>query len=133
MLNRGLHHLAALIALGLAIGAAAFLIWFPCMGRSQTSTLRTGKEASPVTSSRCVSLLEANGPGVLRVLAFPVVLGALGAGLTVLRMRAATAVTGAISLIFCALAIFSVGIFFLPSAVALLVAAAIGPSRHRAA
>ncbi|MGH2706615.1 MAG: hypothetical protein ACRDJ4_16470 [Actinomycetota bacterium] len=133
MLNRARHHLAALIALALAAVAALFVGWFPCMGHSQTATVRSpGEGGVAQTSTRCVSLVEANGPGVRRVLAIPVVLAAAGAAAASLHLRVALVVIGVLSLAFCLLAILSVGIFFLPSAAALLAAAAIAPGRERA-
>ncbi len=70
----------------------------------------------------CESLVEANGMGVLGVLVLPV--GLAGVGLVAVRRRRrpilVVVMVGLV--VFCVLALASIGLFYLPAAVALVVA-----------
>jgi hypothetical protein len=70
----------------------------------------------------CATLIQANGVDVLGVLALPVLLAGVGL-LAVHSRRRVVLVTVLVALVaFCLLALFSVGLFYLPAAVALVIA-----------
>lgn len=70
----------------------------------------------------CESLVEANGMSVLGVLALPVLLAGIGL-VAVRRRRRPILVVVMVALVaFCVLALGSVGLFYLPAAVAAVIA-----------
>jgi hypothetical protein len=101
------------LAAGLAVG-----LW-PCASQGvETSSGAAGERRF------CASLVEADGAGVLAVLAVPVLLAGVGL-LAVRRRRRGLLLAATAALVgFCLLALASVGLFFLPAAAALVVAAA---------
>ena len=70
----------------------------------------------------CESLVEANGMSVLGVLALPVLLAGVGLVAVRSRHRGVLVVVMMAMVAFCVLAIASVGLFYLPAAVALIIA-----------
>jgi hypothetical protein len=120
------------VAFGLAVVAAAVLLLAP-FGSQQTAVSTTGGGQQVTVVDRS-SLLEHEGPSVLLPLAVPVVLALLG--MAAARFRRPTPVrTIAAGLLgaFVVLGAMSIGAFFLPSAVALGVAAARTPAFPRTA
>ncbi len=72
-----------------------------------------------------MSLLQHEGPSVLLLLAVPAVIAAIGAGASLLPARRETrAVSAGLLVAFVFFGVMSVGVFYLPSAVAMVVAAA---------
>jgi cytochrome bd-type quinol oxidase subunit 2 len=107
---------AAAVAVVLAVVAGAWLIAWPCS--------YVGDDG---TSTTCSSLIDVNGAWVLALLVVPVAISLLAVLAVAARLRPAAWALAALLLIACGLAVFSIGIFYVPSAVALVVAAACTP------
>ena len=108
-------------ALAWAGAAYVALLWLPTYGEIRETISPTGVHT---VSRGSATLLAVNGPRVYGILAVPV----LAALLSILpwpgRIRRASVITAAVlASAFVALGMASVGLFFLPSAVALVVAA----------
>ncbi len=108
--------------------------------RVEPSTLGvTGGSAPPEIRDFSASLIEVNGFRVLWVLAIPLTLsgaGLIGAMLGPRRRTQSIVYTwlaAVLLLAFCAAGAFSIGLLFLPAAIALIVAAGAGSWRPRAA
>ena len=117
------HAVTWVVALGLALGPVY-------QGVSVTAVSPSGVASEPVRFTQ--TLIEANGLRVLPLLAAPVVLTAL-ALLAVLLTQAGQArrkvllwVSAVLLLGFCAVGIWTIGLFYLPAALALLFSAALG-------
>lgn len=121
--------IVASISVALALIAAAFLAFAPCSIRGERAMSSVGSDPAAPSITRtetiCSSLIESQGASVTVFLAVPVLLAA--GGYTAARMRSRTLlwVNTAILLLLSVLTGFSVGIFFLPSAGALMAAAAL--------
>ena len=70
----------------------------------------------------CESLVEANGVSVLGLLALPVLLAGVGLAAVGRRRRSILVAVMVAMVAFCVLAAASVGLFYLPAAVALVIA-----------
>jgi hypothetical protein len=110
--------LAAVVAIVLATVAGVWLVVWPCLYTGVTSSPR-GDDVHT-----CSSLIAENGAWVLALLAVPVVVTVLGFFAVVGRFRAVTWALALLLFALCILAAFSIGLFYLPSAIALIVAAA---------
>jgi len=109
--------LAAVVAIGLATIASAWLAAWQCF--------YTGATAGPrAESATCSSLIAENGTWVITYLAIPIILTSLAFFALVARLRAVTWALAILLFGLCILAAWSIGLFYVPSAVALLVAAA---------
>lgn len=81
------------------------------------------------------SLIDVNGPGVLLALLIPVAISAVGLSAVAFKSlnrrlrRGLLWGSAVLMLVFCGLALFSVGAFYLPAAAALIVAAIAGIGR----
>ena len=121
--------LFVVLALVLATAATAALLVVPFYtGVRATAVAVPGQTAPPVpvVATRTATLVEVNGPGVLVVLAIPIALPVLALAAGKSRFRRATHVVGALLLVgFCLLTGFSVGLFYVPTALAMVVAAAL--------
>ncbi|HSF27316.1 MAG TPA: hypothetical protein VLC50_07350 [Actinomycetes bacterium] len=112
---------ASLVTLTLAATASLVLAFVP-MGTSESVTVSNDGPVSRTVAS--TTMLQTEGPSVLVALALPVLLAALPV-LVPPRYRLVVAVPSAVLLgVFVFLAMFSVGIFFLPAFIASVVAAA---------
>lgn len=121
MRNRGL--LAAGVAMVLATIASAWLVVWPCFYTGTTSGPRG-------ESTTCSSLIGETGTWVLSDLAIPIILTVLAFVALVARLRAVMWVLAILLFALCILAAWSIGVFYVPSAVALLIAAArMNPTR----
>jgi hypothetical protein len=105
----------------LAVATAIVLLVVPT-GRQESCFVGIGGETS--CSSRSTTLPESDGWDVLAVLAIPVVLAGapLMLGSTRLR-RPALVVSSVLLLAFAALGAASIGLFYLPAAAAMVIAA----------
>lgn len=116
-----LTRISATTSLLLALAAGVGLVLWPCAYQ--------GVEAQPAPGGAvqarqlCATLIDANGVDVLGVLALPVLLA--GVGLLAVRAgRRGILFTVMVALVaFCPLAFASVGLFYLPAAAALVIAA----------
>ncbi|HEX2192032.1 MAG TPA: hypothetical protein VHH09_02475, partial [Acidimicrobiales bacterium] len=108
---------AAALSLTLAIGASAALALLPT--GSKTVAVRADEPVSEVTHE---SLLEHEGGSVLVVLAVPVLAAALGA-VTAPGHRRARIVSAVLVWAFSILGAASIGLFYVPAALAMTVAA----------
>ena len=118
---------AALAALLLAIVAGLFLAFYPVY----QGVSATGSSSGVVTSSsESGTLITVNGLWVLVPLCIPIVLAALGLIAVARRRRALVWVLGGVLLGFVVLSGFTIGLFYLPAAIALLLSAGLtGSSR----
>ena len=111
---------------------------------SSTGPLRqTALESSPAQTRTTASLIETNGLWVISLLLFPVALAAIGLLSAVMRRTAQTSgiwylwrtsgwASAVLLVVFCVVGAFSIGVFFLPSAVAAIVGAVLGRRRQQA-
>lgn len=117
--------------------AVAALVWTLVIGTAwlvaptgRSTSTSVSSDGTSVTESSTHTLLESEGPSVVVLLAVPVVL----AGLSVLARgsRRARFACGGALLFACLLAAASIGLPYLPAAVALMAAAALTPDGPRA-
>jgi hypothetical protein len=109
--------IGAICSLLLAVAAGLGLALWPCAHRGVEAASSGGPERQ-----LCASLVEANGVGVLGVLALPMLLAGVGL-VAVRRRRRPILVAVMVALVaFCVLGLASVGLFYLPAAVALIIA-----------
>ena len=122
------HVLALAAAIWLALGPAY-------QGESVAAVASGGVAGEPVRTT--ATLIEVNGPRVLPLILAPVLLTALAAlAATVIRAdlvwRGPLVLALAVLLLgFCTVGIFSIGLFFLPAAFALIFAGVIGSRTSR--
>jgi hypothetical protein len=110
--------LAGAVGWALLIGLLFSLV--PVERTESSSGASDGRVASPVTTASS-TLLEAEGPSVLIVLALPVVPATVALAR---RRRSVSLVAGWVTAVFCLLGAMSVGLFYLPVVALLFVAAA---------
>ena len=122
--RRGCRYVVALaLAVAIALALSLALLLLPSGGSETVSGGASSGADGEVTEwseTSSESLLEAEGPSVLVVLAIPVIPPAVALGA---RRRRVSLGAGWLCLAFCLLAILSLGIFYLPVAILLLVAA----------
>jgi hypothetical protein len=112
-----------------AMGVALFLLFAPTYGTAYETAVATyGPNAPPSEIARTevrghASALEVNGPRIVFALSIPIVLSLLPLAFRKQR-RAALLGAGALALCFCILGALSIGMFYLPTALLLFVAAA---------
>jgi hypothetical protein len=121
----------AFISFGLALVASAGLLLAPSGERQESScavtasglgTASTDQPACVDTVSR-VSLLQEEGIGVVLVLAIPVMVAGIALALQWTRWARPAAVTaGTLLVAFSVLGLASIGLFYLPSGIAMLLA-----------
>ena len=128
---------AAILAHGLTWAAVVYLLFVPVYESQRTTAVAQGQPAVIIntTTSTSSTLLEVNGLEIIPVILVPVLLtgfALLGVVFTKPGRAARKAILLTATVLtfgFCALAMFSVGIFYLPGAVALLVSAILGLSQ----
>jgi hypothetical protein len=113
----------ALAALFLAVAAGAWLALSP--GFYQGVSVTTSSSGEVVERSEQASLLAENGMWALGLLAVPVVLAGLGVFGAARSHRVALWCVAVVLLVFSIISGMTIGLFYLPAAVALLVAAAL--------
>jgi hypothetical protein len=109
--------IGAICSLLLALAAGLGLALWPCAYQGVESAGGGAPERQV-----CESLVQANGMSVLGVLALPVGLAGVGLGAVRGRHRGVLVVVMVALVAFCVLALASIGLFFLPAAVALVIA-----------
>ncbi|HET7655355.1 MAG TPA: hypothetical protein VFK42_20155 [Acidimicrobiales bacterium] len=112
---------AALFGLLWTVVAGAVLAFAP-FGESSTTSAASDGTSSVVTTTR-ESLLEHEGASVLVVLAVPVVLTAGGWAAARRRWRPGVVASAIVLTVGVVLALLSVGAFYLPATIAMVVAA----------
>ena len=118
--------LLAGLALLIALAATAFLLLTPFYTGTHTTTTTVPGQAAPppVVETRSATLLEVNGPAVLIPLTIPIALPALALAATSSRFRRlAYAVAAFLLLVFCLLSGFSIGMYYVPASIAMLISA----------
>ncbi len=113
-----------LVATLLAAGASVLLLWLPVYA-TETVVTSTGPKGveSAVSVAAKATLLEANGPGALPPLVIPIALVAVPLLVTEGSKRRVATYAGAGALVlFVVLTGFSIGMFYIPSAIAMLFA-----------
>ncbi len=114
-------------AVGAALAASTFFALYPMASSSSISSSMTanGVEQVRVTHRAAETLLQHEGPGVLIVLAVPVVLALAAVFGTWSRHRfGVRMVLACLLMLGCMLGAMTVGTFYMPAAVALLLSAA---------
>ena len=110
----------ALVAVALAVVAGLGLAFYPVyQGESQT----VSSSGVVTSSSDGATLIDENGPWVALVLCVPVVLVALGLWGAIRGRKTLAWVSAGVLLAFCVLGGFSIGLFYLPAGLLLLLAA----------
>ena len=109
--------IGAICSLVLASAAGLGLALWPCAYQGVESAGGGAPERQ-----FCESLVEANGVSVLGLLALPVLLAGVGLAAVGRRRRSILVAVMAAMVAFCVLAAASVGLFYLPAAVALVIA-----------
>ncbi len=110
------------VSLLLANAALLFLAFWPYSYQSQTMSADGG-----VVDETSASLIEENGMGVLVWLIIPVIMCLVAFLVTLSRIRGGKVILWAMAvllLLFGLVSIFSIGAFYLPAALALIIAAA---------
>jgi hypothetical protein len=115
---------AAAIGVGIAVAATLWLVLWPCSYVGVTET-PGGPDGTSARGERvCSSLIEVNGWWVVGLLSVPLFLSVVGFLAARGRIRRLVWGMAAVLLAFCIFGAFSVGLYYLPSVVALVVAAA---------
>ena len=118
------------LALAVALAACIFLIWWPDF--YTTTVTETGDDGARRAFTQSASLIEEGGPQVIAVLLVPVALALVALGIVFMRdqwrwarwlLWGVTLLAWAVSL----LGSFSVGLFYMPAAAFLLLAALVLP------
>jgi hypothetical protein len=112
-----LTRVAAFGGLLLAWTAGLGLALWPCAYQGIEATGGANPEQQV-----CASVVQANGVGVLGVLALPVLLAVVGLVAVRGRRRWLLVVAMVVLVAFCVLALASIGLFYLPAAIALIIA-----------
>jgi hypothetical protein len=112
-----LTRLAACGGLLLALAAGLGLALWPCAYQGVAATGGATPE-QPV----CASMVQTNGVSVLGVLTLPALLAVVGLVAVRGRHRWLLVVVMVVLVAFCVLALASIGLFYLPAAIALIVA-----------
>ena len=128
---------AAILAHSLAWAAVVYLLFVPVYAGQITTAVAQGQPPviTNTTTSTSATLVEVNGLEIIPMILVPVLLtgfALLGVVFTKPGRAARKAILLTATVLtfgFCALAMFSVGIFYLPGAVALLVSAILGLSQ----
>jgi hypothetical protein len=110
--------IGAICSLLLAVAAGLGLVVWPCAYRGVEAAGGGGP-----ARHLCATLVKANGVRVLGVLALPVLVAGVGLVAVRRRRRGMLLVVMVALVAFCVLALASVGLFYLPAAVALVIAA----------
>ena len=117
-------------AVAWAFGAYVVLLWLPMSGWAQSTQTIGGPE---IRTAGRATLAASNGPEVYLTLAIPVLAASLGALPWPAEFRRPAAIAGAvIASAFVVLGMLSVGMFFFPSAIALIALAGARPSSRPA-
>ena len=120
----------ALAALLLALAAGSWLAFSP--GFYQGVSVTASSSGEVVQRSEQASLLAENGMWVLGLLAVPVALTGLGVFGAARRFRFLLWSVAVVLLVFSVISAMTIGLFYLPAAIALLVAAALCNSSRAA-
>jgi len=121
-----IQRVAPIIAAIWAAGVGLFFLLGPVYGTSTSeySVTPTGGQVVSREVQGHSSGLEVNGPHIVFVLSIPILLALLPLAAP-RHQRTALLASGALLLVFCVLGALSVGTYYLPSALLLLVAGAI--------
>jgi hypothetical protein len=117
-----LTRISATVAVLLALAAALGLALWPCAYRGSAG--ESGPGGTLQERQVCATLVEVNGAGALAVLVLPVLLAGVGLLAAWAGRRAILAIATVAVIAFCAAALASVGLLYLPAAAALIVALA---------
>ena len=113
----------ALAALLLAVAAGLWLAFYP--GFYQGVSVTASSSGEVVERSEQASLLAENGMWALGLLAVPIVLAGLGVLGALRSHRFLLWSVAVVLLVFSVISAMTIGLFYLPAAIALLVAAAL--------
>jgi hypothetical protein len=122
---------AAAVGVGLAVAATLWLVLWPCFYVGVTATPVEPGGTAPTGERVCASLIAVNGWWVLGLLSVPVGLTVFGFLAALGGIRWLVWGLSAVLLGFCVIGVFSVGVYYVPSLVALVVAATRGAESRR--
>ena len=116
----------ALAAMALAVAAGLGLAFYPVyQGESET----VSSSGVVTSSSDSATLIAENGPWVALLLCVPVLLAALGLWSALRGHKTLAWVFAGVLLAFCVVGGFSIGLFYLPAGLSLLLAAGMTEGR----
>jgi len=120
--ERRISKVAGVVAIVLSVLAAAWLAFWPCFyqGSSVKVNAQTG---TTTTRTFCTSLIAENGMRVALYLAIPILITTVAVILARAGQRRPALALAFLFLGLCVLGAFSIGLFFVPAALVLLVAA----------
>lgn len=123
----------ALAGFVLAIGAAVLVLVVPMGGSStvSSSSASDGTVTTATSTTSSVRLIDQEGASVLVLLAVPVILTAVGAFVRGRWERSVRRTCGWMLVVLAVVAVTSLGLFFLPAAIATTVAGACTPRIRR--
>lgn len=129
--HRRLRARASLASVGLAAAASATLAFAPFTAQQDAVQSIGPGSVSPPAAVRIThaSLFDTQGSAVLIPLAVPI--GLTTAGFAYQRWRGVMVVMAALLWGFCVLGALSIGLFYIPSHIALVIAIAAPPARDR--
>lgn len=116
--------LSAGIAVTLAVGAGLWLALWPCFYTGVEQSAVVDGVQGKITRGLCASLVEVNGPQVLSLITVPIIVAAVALMAAHLRRPRLLWGMAVLMLVFSVVGAFSVGPYYLPTVVALSVAAA---------
>ena len=99
------------------------LVIFAVVPVSSSETVWSNSDGLSTSTSEQLTLVESEGAGVLAVLLVPVAVAFTGLVAVASRMRALTGGIAVVAVGLCLVSMLSIGFFYLPAAVLLLVAA----------
>ena len=116
-----------LVAFGLAVAASLAVLFVPLASRQEACSATPSDNAAPAAPCKervsHVTLIEEEGPSLLPVVAVPLAIAGIGFGLARTRWgRPAALTSGTLLTLFAVLTGFSIGLFYLPAAIALFMA-----------
>jgi hypothetical protein len=114
---------AVAAGVGLAVAATLWLVLWPCSYVGVTAVPADPVGPAPAAERVCASLIAANGWWVLGLLSVPVALTVVGLLASLGGIGWLVWGVAAVLLGFCVIGAFSVGLYYAPSVVALVVAA----------
>jgi hypothetical protein len=114
--------ISATASLLLALTAGVGLVLWPCAYQGIEVQAQPAPAGAVQRHQLCATLIQANGVDVLFVLALPVLLAGVGLFAVRAGRRGILAAVMVALVVFCLLAIASVGLLYLPAAAALVIA-----------
>jgi hypothetical protein len=117
----------AAVSLALAVAASVWLVVWPCAYQGVSASAPGASAASVHTT--CASVIDVNGSRIFVLVAIPIMLTSIALVAMRFGVRLVVVPIAIVYLALCVLALASIGLFYAPSAIALLAAAFTRPRR----